>query len=108
MLKYLQDSNIVIYTMKNRPLQAKKSFLRHHGQMGIFVVTLSALVFGVENSQQVGRNLAGIKTIAVMREVLLFDDKAAFYFGQIRAELYIVIPANVSCLWIIGRRLQWN
>jgi hypothetical protein len=39
MLKYLLDTNIVIYTMKNRPQQVKRRFQQHHGQMGISAVT---------------------------------------------------------------------
>ena len=88
MLKYLLDTNIVIYTMKNRPLHVKRRFQRHHGQMGISAVTLGELVFGAEHSQQVERNLADIEAMTARLEVLPFDTKAAFHFGQIRAELY--------------------
>jgi tRNA(fMet)-specific endonuclease VapC len=88
MLKYLLDTNIVIYTMKNRPPQAKRRFKRHHGQMGISAVTLGELVFGAEHSQQVERNLAVIEAMIARLVVLPFDAKAAFHFGQIRAELY--------------------
>ncbi len=88
MLKYLLDTNIVIYTMKNRPQQVKKRFQKHHGQMGMSVVTLGELVFGAERSQQVERNLADIEAMAARLEVLPFDNKAAYHFGQIRAALY--------------------
>lgn len=88
MLKYLLDTNIVIYTMKNRPPRVKRFFQRHHGQMGISAVTLGELVFGAEHSRQVERNLADIEAMTARLEVLSFDDKAAFHFGQIRAELY--------------------
>jgi predicted nucleic acid-binding protein len=49
-LKYLLDTNIVIYTMKNRPQQVKRRFHEHHGRMGISAVTLGELVFGAEHS----------------------------------------------------------
>ena len=88
MLKYLLDTNIVIYTMKNRPQQVKRRFQQHHGQMGISTVTLGELVFGAEHSQQVERNLADIEVLAAKLEVLPFDNKAAYHFGQIRASLY--------------------
>lgn len=88
MLKYLLDTNIVIYTMKNRPRQVKQRFQQHHGRMGISAVTLGELVFGAEHSQQVERNLADIEAMVARLEVLPFDDKAAYHFGQIRAELY--------------------
>ncbi len=88
MLKYLLDTNIVIYTMKNRLQQVKRRFQQHHGQMGISTVTLGELVFGAEHSQQVERNLADIEALAARLEVLPFDSKAAYHFGQIRAALY--------------------
>ena len=88
MLKYLLDTNIVIYTMKNRPQKVKRRFQQHHGRMGISTVTLGELVFGAEHSQQVERNLADIEVLAARLEVLPFDNKAAYHFGQIRAALY--------------------
>ena len=88
MLKYLLDTNIVIYTMKNRPRQVKRRFQQHHGRMGISTVTLGELVFGAEHSQQVERNLADIEAFTARLEVLPFDNKAAYHFGQIRATLY--------------------
>ena len=88
MLKYLLDTNMVIYTMKNRPQQVKSHFQRHHDRMAISAVTLGELVFGAEHSQQVERNLADIEAMAARLEVLPFDNKAAYHFGQIRATLY--------------------
>ena len=88
MLKYLLDTNIVIYTMKNRPERVKRRFQEYHGRMGISAVTLGELVFGAENSKQVERNLADIEALSARIEVLPFDDKAAYHFGQIRAALY--------------------
>jgi len=88
MLKYLLDTNIVIFTMKNRPQQVKRRFQQHHGRMGISTVTLGELVFGAEHSQQVERNLADIEAFVARLEVLPFDNKAAYHFGQIRATLY--------------------
>lgn len=88
MLKYLLDTNIVIYTMRNRPLPVKHRFQQHDGQMAISTATLGELVFGAEHSQQVERNLADIEAMAARLEVLPFDNKAAYHFGQIRSALY--------------------
>jgi len=88
MLKYLLDTNIVIYTMKRRPQQVKRRFQQHDGQMCISAVTLGELVFGAEHSQQVEQNLADIEALVARLEVLPFDSKGAHHFGQIRAALY--------------------
>jgi tRNA(fMet)-specific endonuclease VapC len=88
MLKYLLDTNIVIYTMKNRPQLVKRRFQEHHGRMAISAVTLGELVFGAEHSQQVERNLSDIEALVARLEILPFNNAAAYHFGQIRAELY--------------------
>ena len=90
MLKYLLDTNIVIYTMKNRPEQVKRRFQKHAGEMCISAVTLGELVFGAEHSQQVERNLTDIEALVARLEVLPLDSKAAYHFGQIRAALYTI------------------
>ncbi len=88
MLKYMLDTNIVIYTLKNRPERVRKLFNQHQGQMCISVVTLGELIFGAEHSRQVERNLADIEAMVARLEVLPFDDKSAYHFGQLRSELY--------------------
>ena len=88
MLKYLLDTTMVIHTMKNRPQQVKRRFLQHENQICISSVTLGELVFGAEHSRQVERNLADIEAMVARLDVLPFDTKAAYHFGQIRAALY--------------------
>lgn len=88
MLKYVLDTNIVIYTMKNRPKQVRMRFRQYDGRMGISTITLGELVFGAEHSKQVERNLADIEAMAARLELLPFDERAAYHFGQIRAALY--------------------
>ena len=90
MIQFLLDTNVVIYTMKNRPQQVRKQFIRYAGRMAISTVTLGELVFGAEHSQQVERNLSDIEAMTARLEVLPFDHKAAYHFGQIRAALYRV------------------
>jgi len=88
MLKFMLDTNIIIYVMKNRPKQVKDRFKSHNGQMCISSVTLGELVFGAEHSQQTDRNLADIEEMTARIEVLPFEDKAAYHFGRIRSDLY--------------------
>lgn len=87
MLKYMLDTNMVIYTMKNRPEQVRQHFKQHQGQMCISSVTLGELIYGAECSQQPERNLADMEAMAARLDVLPFDNRAASHFGQVRAEL---------------------
>ena len=90
MLKYMLDTNIIIYTMRNRPKQVKKQFKLHKEQLSISSVTLGELVFGAEHSQHLKHNLTDIEAMIARLEVLPFDNKAAYHFGQIRAALYSI------------------
>lgn len=87
MLKYMLDTNIVIYTIKNRPTVVKAAFEQHYGQMCISSVSLMELIYGAEKSAAVERNLRDIEGFAARMEVLPFDAEAAIHSGQIRAEL---------------------
>ena len=87
MLKYMLDTNIVIYTIKNRPERVREVFIRHSGQMAISAVTFGELIYGAERSSQPERNLNDIEGMIARLEVLPFDELAAAHFGQLRAEL---------------------
>ena len=50
MLKYLLDTNIVIYTIKNKPQVVREAFKAHYGQICIFTVTLMELIDGGSSS----------------------------------------------------------
>jgi len=87
MLKYMLDTNIVIYTMKSRPERVRDAFKKHEGQMCISSITLGELVYGAEKSTETEQNLADIESMISRLEVKPFDTQAAIQFGQIRAAL---------------------
>lgn len=84
------DTNMVIYTIKNRPNQVRETFKQHQDQMCISAVTWGELVYGAEKSSQPERNLADIEEMAARIEIVPFEALAAAHFGQLRAELYRV------------------
>lgn len=87
MLKYMLDTNIVIYTFKNKPVVVKEAFVRHYGQSCISSVSLMELVYGAEKSSNPERNLTEIEGFISRIDVIPYDDIAANHTGQIRAEL---------------------
>ncbi len=87
MLKYMLDTNIVIYTIKNKPSAVKAAFETHYSQMCISSVTLMELIYGAEKSSRPERNLLDIDGLAARLEVLDYDQTAATHSGQLRAEL---------------------
>ena len=87
MLRYMLDTNICIYTIKNHPAQLRDLFNQHSDQLSISSITLAELFFGAEKSSQTERNLKNIEGFSARLEVLPFSDTAALHYGQIRAEL---------------------
>ena len=81
------DTNIVVYTMKNRPSRVRNAFKRHSGQMAVSTVTLGELVYGAEKSTFPERNLSEVERLMAHLEVLPFDGSAATHFGQLRDEI---------------------
>jgi len=87
MLKYLLDTNIVIYVIKHRPPEVREVFNRHHGRMAISSITAAELLHGAEKSLAVERNLAVVEDFCSRLEVLPYGLKAAGHYGSIRAAL---------------------
>ncbi|KAB2683815.1 type II toxin-antitoxin system tRNA(fMet)-specific endonuclease VapC [Brucella pseudogrignonensis] len=87
MLRYMLDTNICIFTIKNRPQQVREAFNRFHDQLCISSVSLMELIYGAEKSAQPEKNLAVVEGFAARLEVLSYDEAAANHTGQLRAEL---------------------
>ncbi|MDR6924816.1 tRNA(fMet)-specific endonuclease VapC [Pseudomonas sp. BE134] len=81
------DTNICIFTVKNKPQIVREAFNLHDGQLCISAVTLMELIYGAEKSATPEKNLAVIEGFAARLEVLPFDNEAAAHTGMIRSEL---------------------
>lgn len=87
MLRYLLDTNIVIYVIKRRPPQALAIFNQQAGRMAISAITLAELQHGAEKSSVSATNLAVVEDFCSRLEVLPYAAKAAQHYGSIRAAL---------------------
>ncbi len=70
MLRYLLDTNIVIYVLKRRPVEVLSTFNINASRMAISSVTLAELLHGAEKSSRVSENLAAIEDFCSRLEVL--------------------------------------
>ena len=80
------DTNIVIYTMKNKPASVRAAFKKHDGRMCISSI-YTELIYGAERSSNPERNLASLEGFVARMDVLPLGDSAAGHAGQIHAEL---------------------
>ena len=87
MLKYLLDTNIVIYVLKRRPAEILATFNKHASRMAISTITLSELMYGAEKSQNTAKNLEAIEDFISHLEVLSYDANASQHYGDIKAFL---------------------
>lgn len=103
MLKYMLDTNVVIYVIKRRPVEVLDVFNQHTGQMCISAVTLAELLHGAEKSARVEHNLKQVEDFVSRLEVLNYGDMAAAHYGDIRADLERSgMPIGVNDLHIAG------
>ncbi len=87
MLRYLLDTNIVIYVLKRRPVEVLSTFNANASRMAISSITLAELLHGAEKSSRVSENLAAIEDFCSRLQVLPYGPKAAQHYGAIRAAL---------------------
>jgi tRNA(fMet)-specific endonuclease VapC len=87
MIKYLLDSNIVIYVMKRRPIELLETFNQNAHRMAISAITMSVLHHGAERSEWVTQNIEVIEEFASRLEILPYTEKASQHYGSIRSVL---------------------
>jgi len=103
MLRYLLDTNIVIYILKRRPIEALSTFNAHAGRMAISSITLAELMHGAEKSSHISKNLTTIEDFCCRLDVLPYGIKAARHYGAIRTALEKQgQPIGVNDLHIAG------
>lgn len=87
-MKYLLDTNICIYIIKQKPLDVLGRFRACAvGDIGLSSITVAELQYGVSKSQAKERNQQALDLFLVAPVIAEFDYSAAYVYGQIRAEL---------------------
>ena len=87
MLKYMLDTNIAIYVIKQRPRDALEQFNRHGQFLCISAISQAELIHGAEKSDFVERNLRTVNDFCSRLMVITYGKNAAMHYGQIRANL---------------------
>ncbi len=86
-MRYMLDTNICIYVIKQAPVIVLEKFQRHEADgLGVSAVTAAELAFGVAKSGS-RRNRAALEDFLGALEIAPFDDEAARVYGDVRADL---------------------
>ena len=83
MPRYMLDTNICIYVIKNRPPPLRARFNRLADQLCISVITLAELIYGAEKSARPYENLQVVEQFCARLDVLAFAERAASHYGQL-------------------------
>ena len=87
-LSRLLDTNTCIYLIRRRPKEALQRFERFEvGEVGVSVITISELRYGVEKSTRPEQNLRALEQFLLPLEVQDFGPEATVSYGRVRASL---------------------
>ena len=86
-LRFVLDTNICIFAIKNKPGAVRQALNRRPGQLCVSAITAMELRYGAEKSATPAWNHAVIDGFLKRLEVLNYDRAAAAHAGRLRAEL---------------------
>lgn len=84
-LSRLLDTNICIYLIRQRPQKAFRRF--EEFEVGVSVITVSELRYGVEKSASPEQNRDALERFLLPLEVVNFGPEATMSYGRIQAAL---------------------
>lgn len=88
MMEFILDTNICIYLIKKKPIQAFDKFRELElGSVCISSVTFAELQYGIKKSTRPDENQTALNRFLLPLEIMKFDAGAAVEYGIIRAEL---------------------
>lgn len=98
MIRYMLDTNTIIYARNRRPLSVLEELLRHDpSEICISSITMAELEYGIFNSSRPDQNRIALMMFLSGITVLPFDADAAYEYGEIRQKLKsrgIVVGGN--------------
>ena len=87
MLRYMLDTDICIFVLRNRPAEVREKFRRFEDELCISAITVGELFYGVERSARRLENRRAVEEFIGDLMVLPFTIRGAAHFAQLRAEL---------------------
>ncbi len=107
-MKYMLDTDICIYIIKQRPAQVARRFMGTLiTDVAMSAITYAELIHGAKKSAQVDANVAKLSALAQEMTVLPFDMEAAKTYGDVRSRLErIGRPIGANDLLIAAHALH--
>ena len=86
-MRYIVDSDILIYFLKKHPQVTQKFEATDPDQIGTTIINYTELLFGAYNSAKVQQNLSNIKSFLETISIINFDKAASETFAQLKTNL---------------------
>jgi tRNA(fMet)-specific endonuclease VapC len=87
-MKLMLDTNVCIYLIKEHPAAVVERFAAHPvGDIGISVITLAELEYGVTKSSRPAKNREALEQFVSPLDVAPFDRAATAAYGRLRTAL---------------------
>ena len=87
-MKYLIDTNILIYLMNSKSPRLQSRFTRKNvEQFCVSSITVAELIYGAKKSAKVEKNIEAVVKILSPFTIMDFSGLDAFEYGEIRAGL---------------------
>jgi tRNA(fMet)-specific endonuclease VapC len=87
-MKYLVDTNILIYLCNSKSAKLERRFRRHRpDEFLVSSITVGELIYGANKSRQKDRNLQAVLKVLSPFTIVDFDSSDGWEYGEIRAEL---------------------
>ncbi len=87
-MKYMLDTNICIYLIRQKPRQVLSRFQEcQAGEICISSITAAELFYGVQKSQRPEQNREALEQFLIPLIIADFDARAAAAYGKIRPAL---------------------
>lgn len=87
-MKYLLDTNICIYLIKQKPHNVLQKFQTHSvSEIGVSAIAVAELQYGAQKSQRPAQNQRALEQFLIPLLIVDFDYNAAVTYGYIRAIL---------------------
>lgn len=87
-MRYMLDTNTIIYLINNRLERVLEHFLKHKPEeMCISAITMAELEYGVFKSMRPSQNQIALVTFLARINIVPFDTDAAIEYGKIRSAL---------------------
>jgi len=109
-MKYLLDTNTCISIINKKPPQIREKFADYApGDIGISVITVAEMRYGVQKSAPVAQNSLALDQFLLPLQIVEFTQAAAQVYGEIRAQLVkLGAPIGTLDTFIAAHALQLN